>query len=60
MPDKECNHKWIHLSTHYQQSSAGYNTEYIRLDVFFCEKCCETKEVEKREYSRERPLWWAH
>lgn len=43
-----------------QCESTTSMTEYIRLDVFFCEKCCEFKEVEKREYSRGRPLWWTH
>lgn len=57
---KECEHKWVHLSTHYEYESHGYNTEFVRLDAFFCEKCCETKEVERREHSRETPLWWRH
>ena len=58
--EKACNHKWTHLSTHYSYESHTYVTEWIRLDVFFCEKCCEKKEVIKRESSRERPLWWVH
>lgn len=58
-----CEHKWAHLSTHYERKSNGYVIQYIRLDTFFCESCCETKDV-KREgtgYSEDpEPIWWKH
>ena len=40
-------HKWIHLDTNinldYYPGSCGFK----RVDRFFCEKCCETKEIVK-------------
>lgn len=57
---RECDHKWTHLSTHYQHEPCGYQTTYTRMDIFICERCCEMKEIIKRESARETPLWWMH
>lgn len=55
-----CNHKWVYLSTHYSKEPGSYNSTYIRIDVFYCEKCCKQKEVRKEECSRIIPTWWIH
>lgn len=55
---KKCEHKWIHQSSHYQRESNGYNDHFKKLDIYYCEKCLEQKEVTKEEYAREAPLWY--
>ena len=58
-----CEHKWAHLSTHYACESNNYAVTYTRVDVFFCELCCETKDVKRggTEYSGDpEPIWWRH
>ena len=61
----ECKHKWNNLSTHYdkRREGDGYAFKFTRADVFFCEKCCEQKEIkrEERSYSEyPEPIWWRH
>jgi hypothetical protein len=55
-----CDHKFVHLDTIKKHDTSGYNTQFIRIDRFFCEKCLEQKEVRKSEYaySRETPEWY--
>lgn len=65
MVKPDCEHKWVYLSTHYSQGRDGYSQckTYERLDVMFCEKCCNTKEILKeatRYLGDEPPLWWRH
>jgi len=55
---QECKHKWVHLETIKRVESHGYQSEYIKIDRFFCEKCLEQKETRKSEYSRETPEWY--
>lgn len=60
MTEKKCDHKWVHLSTHYRKKEDRYAARFIRMDIFFCEKCCEKKEVVKEEYAMLAPVWWRH
>jgi len=53
-----CEHKWVLLEVIRKTGWGSYNTEYIRIDRFYCEKCLEQKNVEKRGYSREVPEWY--
>ena len=56
-------HKWVHLSTHYGRKLDGYNVRFKREDEFFCEKCCEIKQVVREgvEYENDpEPMWWRH
>lgn len=36
----------------------GYNIHYVRVDLFFCERCLEQAERRREEYAREKPEWW--
>lgn len=60
----DCEHKWVLLSTHYDKKRYNtYDCKYIRVDRFFCEKCCVTKDVQQDEvcYSDDgEPIWWKH
>lgn len=54
-----CVHSFVHLSTAYWVGNGGgYSTQYHRLDMFFCSKCLEQKEVKREEWSRETPDWY--
>ena len=44
-----CEHKWVHLDTRYLRIEFRYSSIFKRVDRFFCERCCEIKETEKRE-----------
>ena len=50
----ECKHKWIFQETQRKTSTTcgegGYWTAHFhRVDVYYCENCCEIKNVEKKE-----------
>jgi len=53
-----CEHKWVHLDTKKKTDYGGYQTRFVRIDQFFCEKCLETKEKRQDEYSRDTPDWF--
>lgn len=46
---ESCNHKWIHLRTYksYHVNTATSQREYYVTDRFYCENCCEIKEITK-------------
>ena len=54
----ECSHKFVHLDTARWTRYSDYNTKFVRVDKFFCERCLETKELRKEEYSRDTPDWY--
>ena len=59
MTNPECEHRWVFMETICRSDSGGgYNICYTRLDLFYCDKCLEQKEVKKKEYSREKPDWY--
>lgn len=50
----ECKHKWIFQETKRKTSTTydrgGYWTAiFHRVDIYFCERCCEIREVEKKQ-----------
>lgn len=61
---KACEHEYFHATTHYQGKSNGYSkTKYSRLDIYFCHKCLDQKEVEREETvwnEDQPPIWWQH
>ena len=50
----ECEHKWVFQETKKKTSihytSNGYTAYFDKIDIYYCEKCCEIKEIEKGEY----------
>jgi hypothetical protein len=56
--EESCVHEFAHLDTSFRTHPGGYNTEYIRIDYFFCRKCLEQKEHQRREYAKEPPDWF--
>jgi len=60
-PSKQpCKHKWVFQTSDYKFTYNTYgNSEYERIDTYYCENCLEQKEiVAKYEYSRETPYWF--
>lgn len=58
-----CEHKWVYQMSDYNCEKAGYyNYEYSRIDTYYCEKCCETKEkiakMETKDINKGVPTWW--
>ena len=61
MSNNQCEHKWIHLDTkHIYRDHYPGLCRFKRVDRFFCEKCCETKEIVKRCMDDEdrHPEWF--
>lgn len=64
--ESKCDHKWVHLSTHYDRYSYnryGDPVIYARIDRFFCEKCCEQRDAKHEETvcrEDDAPIWWRH
>lgn len=51
---EECKHKWVFQETQKKttttKDSQGYYTaHYHRVDVYYCEHCCEIKKTEQKE-----------
>ena len=47
-----CEHKWVFQETQQKTTVSGYEhytAHYHRIDVYFCEKCCEIKKIEQKE-----------
>ena len=47
-----CKHKWVFQETQQKTTVSGYEhytAHYHRIDVYFCEKCCEIKKIEQKE-----------
>lgn len=58
-----CVHKWIYQTSDYKCEKEGYYVnKYSKIDTYYCEKCCETKEkiakVERRDINQGVPYWW--
>ena len=48
-----CEHKWVHLETIRNEIfTPGYSNEFKRVDIYYCEKCLEQKEIELTQYAR--------
>ena len=51
----DCEHKWIFQEKQHKTTVDGYENytaHYHRIDIYFCEKCCEIKKVEQKEMVR--------
>ena len=49
----ECEHKWVFQETKKKTSiryQNGYTAYFDKTDIYYCEKCCEIKKIEKGEY----------
>ena len=56
-----CDHKWQHFETrHLLIDNYPGSNQFKRIDRFFCEKCCEIKEVVKTcmDYEDKNPEWF--
>lgn len=58
-----CEHKWVYQMSDYICEKVGYyRYEYSRIDTYYCEKCCETKEkiakMESKDINSGTPTWW--
>ena len=61
MPDKDCNHKYIHYdhSQKVDRVGAGIHVpKYTRIDMFYCEHCLDLQESKRSEQSWDRPDWY--
>lgn len=70
----ECKHKWIFQETQKGVYTKGdwygnHTAYYTRIDVYYCENCCEIKEIKKeaiielpsgsqRDLKCHAPIWW--
>lgn len=49
----ECKHKWIFQETKKKTTiscnNGHYTARFHRIDVYYCENCCEIKNIEKKE-----------
>ena len=48
----ECKHKWIYQEKQLKTNVTGYENytaHYHRVDLYFCENCCEIKKVEEKQ-----------
>lgn len=55
---KENEHKLIHLETKKYEDYRGFNSDYTRIDTFYCEKCGEIITKTKEGCGRDRPEWY--
>ena len=53
---EECKHKWVFQETQRKMQTTGDNGHYTahfhRVDVYYCEHCCEIKKLEQKESVR--------
>lgn len=57
----QCKHKWIFMESVCRTKKYDHYVEYIRVDLFFCEKCLEQKQVKKeagQRYEEFTPDWY--
>ena len=55
----EHEHKWVYQGTDYKYKYSPYgNSEYEKIDTYYCEKCLKCKENIRYECSREAPYWF--
>jgi hypothetical protein len=50
----ECRHKWVFQETQRKTNTTydgngNYTAHFHRIDVYYCENCCEIKEMEKKQ-----------
>lgn len=55
MSEKPCKHEWRFLRTARFTESGSYQSNYIRIDVFFCSRCLKLEQVKQEQYARETP-----
>ena len=56
-----CEHKWTHFETRYLLiDNYPASNQFKRIDRFFCEKCCEVKEIVKScmDWEDRSPEWF--
>lgn len=54
-----CEHKFIYMETNKSHHYDGpFNTHWIRIDRFFCEKCLEYRDKKQEDWSRDKPEWY--
>jgi hypothetical protein len=53
-----CEHKYVHIESIRSYERGGYNTTWIVIDRFFCEKCGMVFEKRKEETCRNQPEWY--
>lgn len=53
-----CSHTYAHLETVTYNKDAGYNTQFVRIDRFFCTKCLHTEDRRREGYHRDTPEWF--
>lgn len=56
-----CEHKWQHFETrNILIDNYPSSNQFKRIDRFFCEKCCETKEIIKScmNWEDRNPEWF--
>ena len=50
---KQCEHKWVFQETQKKTTTTNnngdYTAHYHRVDVYYCEYCCEIKKIEQKE-----------
>lgn len=57
----QCKHKWIFMESVCRTKKHDYYVEYIRTDLFFCEKCLEQKQVQRNSdqtFDKPAPDWY--
>lgn len=48
----ECEHNWVFQENSKKSSITGYehySAIFTRIDRYYCSRCCEIKEIEKKE-----------
>nr|WP_295681194.1 hypothetical protein [uncultured Lachnoclostridium sp.] len=48
----QCDHNWVFQETTRNYKISGYQNYtaiFHRIDRYYCQKCCEIKEIEKKE-----------
>ena len=55
----KCDHKYIMLQRIQKSEYSGYQTHFIQRERFVCERCLSERWIEKDDYSRDTPTWWA-
>jgi hypothetical protein len=61
----ECDHKFVYFETKKIKGSRpvfGFDVDWIRIDIFICEKCLKKKVIKQTasviEYENREPDWW--
>lgn len=55
---KDCEHKFVFMDSSKKMESGTYQTHWIKVDRFFCEKCLHYETVKTSEWDRDPPEWW--